>query len=95
MADGTNWDGLQYFNPGINKGSVFLFKPSILAVDGDSRVIKLKGLDRSASYTLTFQERTTLNCVRTGAQLMDTGIAVTGLTGDRASEIIWLDGPSR
>jgi len=26
---------------------------------------------------------------------MDTGIAVTGLTGDRASEIIWLDGPSR
>ena len=66
---------------------------SILAMDGDSKVIKLKGLDRGTSYTLTFQERSTLNCVRTGAQLMDTGLAVTGLTGDRASEIIWIDGP--
>lgn len=92
MPDGINWDGLQYFNRGINKGSVFLFKPSAKAVAGDSKVIKLKGLDRGTSYSLTFQDRTNLNCVMTGAQLMDGGVAVTGMAGDRASEIIWIDG---
>ena len=92
MADGTNWGGLEYFNTGLDKGSVFLFKPSENAVYGDAKVIKLKGLDRSASYVLTFQDRTTLNCVMNGAQLMDHGIAVTGMTGDRASESIWIDG---
>ncbi len=92
MADGTNWDGLEYFNSGLNKGSVFLFKPSKKAADGDSKVIKLKGLERSASYALTFQDRTNLNCVMTGAELADHGITVAGMTGDRASEIIWIDG---
>jgi hypothetical protein len=91
MADGVNWDGLEYFNPDLRKGSVFLFKPSAKAVNGDSKVIKLKGLDRKANYNLTFQDRTNLNCTKTGAQLMDEGIAVSGMTGDRASEIIWLD----
>ena len=90
MADGTNWDGLEYFNTGLNKGSVFLFKPSTRAADGDSKVIKLKGLERAASYALTFQDRTNLNCTMTGAQLMDNGIAVTGMSGSRASEIIWI-----
>ena len=91
MADGVNWDGLEYFNTAIRKGSVFLFKPSTKAVDGDSKMVKLKGLDRSGRYSLTFQDRTNLSCVMTGAQLMDTGIAVTGMAGDRASEIIWID----
>jgi hypothetical protein len=85
------WDGLEYFNTGIGKGSVFLFKPSAKAMDGDSKVIQLKGLDRKSRYALTFQDRTNLNCVMTGAQLIDTGIAVTRMTGDRASEIIWID----
>jgi hypothetical protein len=94
MADGVNWDGLEYFNTGIRKGSVFLFKPSAKAADGDSKLIRLKGLDRNTRYTLTFQDRTHLNCAMAGAQLMDTGIVVSGMAGDRASEIIWIDGPA-
>ena len=90
-GDGINWDGLEYFNTASNKGSVFLFKPSAKAADGDSKVIKLKGLDRGTSYALTFQDRTTLNCVLTGAQSMDRGVTVTGMAGDRASEIIWIE----
>ena len=93
MADGTNWDGLEYYNPDLDRGSVVLFKPSRKAADGDSKVVKLKGLDRKATFTLTFQERTRLNGSRTGAQLMDEGITVSGMTGDRASEIIWIEGP--
>jgi hypothetical protein len=94
MADGVNWDGLQFFNPEIDQGSVLLFKPSTKAADGDSKVIKLKGLDRKTAYALTFQDRVNLTCSRTGAQLMDEGVAVTGMTGERASEIIWIEGPA-
>jgi len=91
MADGVNWDGLEYFNSEINKGSVFLFKPSTKAVDGDSKVIKLKGLKRHKRYILTFQDRTALNCTKTGQELMDTGVTVSGMRGDNASEIIWIN----
>ena len=94
MADGTNWDGLQFYNPDLDRGSVFLFKPSAKAADGDSKLIRLKGLDRKATYSLSFQDRTTLNGTRTGAQLMDEGITVSGMAGDGASEIIWIDGPA-
>lgn len=91
MADGVNWDGLEYFNTGINEGSVFLFKPSIKAVDGDSKVVKLKGLNRNKRYTLTFQDRTALNCTMAGQKLMDIGITVSAMTGGNASEIIWIN----
>jgi hypothetical protein len=94
IADGTNWDGLQFHNPDLDQGSVFLFKPSAKAVDGDSKIIRLKGLDRKATYALAFQDRVHLNCSRAGSQLMDEGITVSGMSGDRASEIIWIEGPA-
>jgi Glycosyl hydrolase family 36 C-terminal domain len=57
---------------------------------GDSKVIKLKGLNRKATYTLTFQERPEQNVKRTGADLMDDGLPVT-MTGKYVSEIIWFE----
>ncbi len=87
-CNGIDWDGLQYFNPGLGSGMVLLFKPS--ARISDSRLVKLKGLARTATYSLTFQDRTSQNITLTGTQLMDEGITVTGMTGDYASEIIWL-----
>jgi len=92
MPDGVNWDGLQFYNPELDRGSVFLFKPSDKAVDGDAKVITLKGLNRKATYSLEFEDRTGLNCSKTGAQLMDEGIRVSGMTGDSASEVIWING---
>ncbi|MGO8750634.1 MAG: GH36 C-terminal domain-containing protein [Thermoguttaceae bacterium] len=89
MADGVHWDGLQFHNPDIKRGSVFLFKPS--ADVPPSRVIRLKGLSPRAVYRLTFQDRKDLNCVRTGVQLMTDGIYVTGMTGANASEIVWIE----
>jgi len=88
MPDGKNWDGLEYFNTDIAKGSLFLFKPG--ADGGDSHTIKLKGLDRAKTYTLTFEDRPEQNVKKTGAELMDAGLPVT-LTGPRASEIVWLE----
>jgi len=92
MPDGVNWDGLQFYNPELDRGSVFLFKPSDKAVDGDAKVITLKGLNRKATYSLEFEDRIGLSCSKTGAQLMDEGIRVSGMTGDSASEVIWING---
>ena len=89
IADGVHWDGLQFHNPEIKRGSVFLFKPG--ADVSPNRVIRLKGLNPKATYTLTFQDRKDLNCVRTGVQLMAQGINVAGMTGANASEIIWIE----
>jgi hypothetical protein len=89
FPDGMNWDGMQFFNTDINKGSVLLFKPSENAPD--MKVIKLKGLDRKATYTLTFQDRKEQNTKMTGAELMDKGIDVKGMSGKFASEIIWIN----
>jgi len=89
FPDGVNLDGMEFFNTDINKGSVLLFKPSQSAPD--SKVIKLKGLDRKATYTLTFQDRKEQNTKKTGSELMDKGIDVKGMSGNFASEIIWIN----
>ena len=72
FPDGVNWDGIQFFNTDINKGSVLLFKPSESAPD--SKVIKLKGLDRKATYTLTFQDRKEQNTKMTVQNLWTPGL---------------------
>ena len=66
-----------------------MFKPS--ADVPPNKAVQLNGLNPSGVYTLTFQERTGLNCVRTGVQLMTNGIYVAGMTGANASEIIWIE----
>ena len=82
------WFGLQYYNTFINKGSVLLWQNGGPA----SQVIKLKGLDRDATYALAFEDATEKNRSLTGAKLMDEGMTVP--MGANASEIIWIDGPA-
>jgi hypothetical protein len=86
---GGQWLGMQYFNTSINKGSVLLWQNG----GPSSQRIKLKGLDRSATYTLTFEDAVSLNGSMTGAQLMDAGVDVP--MGPNASEIIWLNATSK
>jgi hypothetical protein len=82
------WFGIQYHNTFIDKGSVLLWQNGGPA----SQVIKLKGLNRGATYKLTFEDAIEKNGASTGAQLMDEGVAVP--MGPNASEIIWIDGPA-
>jgi hypothetical protein len=89
IPDGTNWDGIEYFNTSLNKGSVLLFKPSETVAE--SKVIRLKGLNRKAVYTISFQDRKEQSTTKSGAELMDRGIEVRGMTGKWASEIIWIN----
>ena len=66
-----------------------MFKPG--ANVPATKTIRLKGLNPSGVYTLTFEDRKELNCVRTGDQLMTSGILVTGMTDANASEIVWIE----
>lgn len=92
MPDGKNWDGMQFYNEDIEKGSVFLFRDkNIGSTDGSSKNIKLQGLEENAIYTLTFQDRTAQNTINTGAFFMNEGITVTGMTSVYDSEIIWIE----
>ena len=85
----ADWDGIQYYNENIDKGVVMLFKENTTAPN--SKTIVLKGLDANTSYTLTFIDRTAQNCVKTGAELMSTGINVTGMTEQYDSELIYIE----
>jgi hypothetical protein len=91
MPDGKNWDGLQFHNPDLDRGSVFVFKPSDQVPE--SQHIKLRGLLRDKTYRVEFQDAKDRSGTMTGAQLMDEGLTIT-LNGKEASEIIWLNCPS-
>ena len=85
--DGVDWDGLQYHDPARGTGAVMLFKPNNKV---DTRRIVLKGLDRTRTYALTFQDRPEQNARKIGADLMDHGFDVT-MTGQNVSEIVWVE----
>ena len=95
FPDGNHWDGFEFFNTALNKGSVILLKP--LSSVGNSPTIYLKGLSPTGTYTLTFQDRTSLNSSYVdvpGSQLMAGGAgiaAISGTANDYDSEIIWIN----
>ena len=66
-----------------------IFKPSEKAPE--AKLIKLRGLKKSATYHLTFEDRVEQNTTMTGAELMDRGIEVKKMNGNYASEIIWIN----
>jgi hypothetical protein len=89
IPNGIDWDGIEYFNSSLNKGSVLLFKSSETAAN--SKVIKLKGLDEKGIYTLSFQDRKEQDTKMTGLELMEKGFEIKGMNGKFASEIIWIN----
>ena len=89
IPDGINWDGIEYFNTSLNKGSVLLFKPSEKAPD--SKIIRLRGLEQKKIYTLTFEDRKGQDRKISGSELMSNGIEIKEMKGKYASEIIWIN----
>ena len=91
MPNGKNWDGMQFYNNSIGKGSVFLFSHKANGgSDGTSKRIYPKGLDENTLYKVEFQDRTSLSCSKTGKELMSDGLLVTCMTKHFDTEIIWL-----
>ncbi len=88
MPTGNTIDGVEYYNNGIEQGSLFLFRDK---AGETSTNIKLKGLEKEGTYKLTFEDRTNLNCTKTGSELMSAGITVTGMNSAYDSEIVWIE----
>ena len=87
--DYTDWDGIEYYNPELNKGVVQLFKENKTAPN--AKQIVLEGLNEDTMYALTFIDRTEQNTIMSGAELMSTGLTVTGMDTQHASEIIYIE----
>ena len=89
FPDGEGYDGMQYHNDALGRGSVVLFKPA--ATTPSSALIPLKGLERHRAYRLSYQEREQLNAVVSGAVLMDQGLHLKQMNGAQASEVVWIE----
>jgi hypothetical protein len=84
--DEVVWDGIEYYDPEVGKGVVYIFKPS----DGiDSTNIKPRGLDAKATYHITFEDGSNPDISMTGEQLM-AGITVI-LKGSPVSELLFFE----
>lgn len=90
MANGVDWDGFFFYNPAIARGALLVFKPSVRAEGGDNRRIALPGLEPDGMFTCTFEDRTEQTVTALGSELNE-GLWVRGLSGDHASEIVWVD----
>ena len=88
--DGIHWDGLQYIDLNserVNIGLVCLWKPT--NEEGNTKVIKLRGLNEEDTYQLVFHDRPEQNMVKTGKELMEEGFPVT-MEEESASEWVWI-----
>jgi hypothetical protein len=84
--DGRAWDGIEYYDPAVRKGVVFIFKPD---ASDDTHTIVLKGLDPNLMYHLTFEDGSNAPAHLLGAVLMNSGIDVT-LRGRNVSELMFI-----
>ncbi len=84
--DSVSWDGVEYFDTALQKGVVYIFKPS---VSTPQHVIKCKGLQSDENYRLTFEDGSNETQVMKGSELMQKGITVT-LEGTLVSELMFI-----
>lgn len=85
--DDVNWDAIEYYDPSVNRGVVYVFKPS----DGpDTQAIKLKGLESDAVYRLSFEDGSNQAVMFPGGELMRDGFTMA-LRGKQVSEFVWID----
>lgn len=85
--DGRRWDGVEYYDPSVGKGVVYVFKP---AATPAAETVRFKGLDTKQKYRLRFEDGSQPSSVRSGAELMDQGLRMT-LEGPEASELVFFE----
>jgi len=85
--DNHIWTGMEYYDPKIQKGVVYIFKPDN---NEDMQIIKLKGLDSSISYKLKFEDGTNPDIILSGKELINAGVNVS-LKGKFVSELMFFE----
>ena len=82
--DNQHRDGVEYYDPATGKGVVYIFQPK----ETDGSPVFLKGLDRNAIYTVSFEDGSNNTIRMKGNTLMQTGIPVL-LKGNETSELLF------
>jgi hypothetical protein len=85
--DGRNHDGIEYYDPAVGKGVLYVFQPSN---ETAPEAIRFKGLDAKRMYRVTFEDGTHPPSVKSGAELMDKGLQVK-LVGTGVSELVFFE----
>ena len=88
--DGVHWDGLFYFSDKVKRGTLYIFRTK---ADADEKTVKLKGLDANSAYWVWCEDGSIDPREVSGAELMDTGLAIT-LTAPWSSDLIYLQDAS-
>jgi hypothetical protein len=84
--DGKHWDGMFYWNAGLKKGTVYVFRPDAAE---DRQTVRLKGLDADAQYWFWCEDDSLTAAKRSGADLMNNGLTLT-LPRPYTSDLIYL-----
>ena len=85
--DDVTWDGIEYYDPAVQKGVVYIFKPKSPL---DTWTIKPRGLDAGLRYKLSFEDGTNPTVRLSGRALTETGLPVT-LKGTNVSELMFVE----
>ena len=86
--DGVHWDGMEYFDPQVRRGVVYVFHGSTES-ESEHRFF-LRGLQTTSRYKLGFHDHSSDDQVMEGTDLMKTGLLVR-LPLANSSELIFLD----
>lgn len=90
--DGIHWDGMEYVDSHTGRGVLFAFRGA--AQNKSTHRFLLRGLDPSASYQLTFQDRSSPDRILRGGLLMQDGLTVT-LPDPLTSELVFFEKVNR
>ena len=88
--DGMHWDGMFYWSPNLNRGTLYIFRPD---APETVKTVKLKGLDPQKEYWVWCEDGSIKPGKQTGKALMDDGLAVT-LPQTNKSDLIYLQDAS-
>lgn len=85
--DDYHWDGMFYWSPSLKRGTLYIFRPNN---DQAAQRVRLKGLSAAGRYRLRSEDGSITAAVRTGAELMNTGLLIK-LPGKYTSDLIYVE----
>lgn len=84
--DDLHWDGMFYWSPSLDRGTLYIFRPNN---DQVSRRVRLEGLVSSQKYRVWSEDSSVATGILTGADLMNAGLMIR-LPGKYSSDIVYL-----
>jgi Melibiase/Glycosyl hydrolase family 36 C-terminal domain len=85
--DGYHWDGMFYWSPSLNHGTLYIFRPNS---DTLVQSVTLKGLEPNANYKVHAEDQSTKAATYSGQELMNSGLVIH-LPRKYTSDLVYLE----